>query len=38
MLLSEKSSKNLDVIPPNVVDEVLKEAYSESDKHNWTKD
>lgn len=38
MLLSEKSSKNLDAIPPNVDDEVLKETYSESDKYNWTKD
>jgi predicted transposase/invertase (TIGR01784 family) len=33
-----KNAENLDVIPPNVDDEGLKEAYSESDKHNWTKD
>jgi predicted transposase/invertase (TIGR01784 family) len=33
-----KNAKNLEVIPPDVSDEGLKEAYSESDKHNWTKD
>ncbi|MBK6606339.1 MAG: Rpn family recombination-promoting nuclease/putative transposase [Leptospiraceae bacterium] len=32
-----KNAENLDVIPPDVNDEGLKEAYSESDKHNWTK-
>jgi predicted transposase/invertase (TIGR01784 family) len=33
-----KNAENLDVVPPDVNDEGLKEAYSESDKHNWTKD
>ena len=33
-----KNAKNLEVIPPDVSDEGLKEAYTESDKHNWTKD
>ena len=33
-----KNAENLDVIPPDVTDEGLKEAYTESDKHNWTKD
>jgi hypothetical protein len=33
-----RMQKNLDVIPPDVNDEGLKEAYTESDKHNWTKD
>ena len=33
-----KNAENLEVIPPDVIDEGLKEAYSESDKHNWTKD
>jgi predicted transposase/invertase (TIGR01784 family) len=33
-----KNAENLDVVPPDVIDEGLKEAYSESDKHNWTKD
>jgi predicted transposase/invertase (TIGR01784 family) len=31
-----KNAENLEVIPPNVTDEGLKEAYTESDKHNWT--
>lgn len=26
------------MIPPDVTDEGLKQAYTESDKHNWTKD
>jgi predicted transposase/invertase (TIGR01784 family) len=33
-----KNAENLEVIPPDVTDEGLKEAYSESDKHNWTKE
>ena len=33
-----KNAENLEVIPPDVSDEGLKEAYTESDKHNWTKD
>ena len=33
-----KNAENLDVVPPDVIDEGLKEAYTESDKHNWTKD
>jgi len=33
-----KNAENLDVIPPDVTDEGLKEAYTESDKHNWTKE
>ncbi|MDX1959521.1 MAG: Rpn family recombination-promoting nuclease/putative transposase [Leptospiraceae bacterium] len=33
-----KNAENLDVIPPDVNDEGLKEAYTESDKHNWTKE
>ena len=33
-----KNAKNLEGIPPDVSDEGLKEAYTESDKHNWTKD
>ena len=33
-----KNAKSLDVIPPDVNDEGLKEAYTESDRHNWTKD
>ncbi len=33
-----KNAENLDVIPPDVTDGGLKEAYTESDKHNWTKD
>ena len=32
-----KNAENLDVIPENVSDEGLKEAYSGADKHNWTK-
>ncbi len=31
-----KNAENLDVIPENVNDEGLKEAYKEADKHNWT--
>ena len=30
-----KNAENLDVIPENI-DEGLKEAYLEADKHNWT--
>lgn len=33
-----KNAENLEVIPPNVDDEGLKEAYTLSDKHSWTKD
>jgi predicted transposase/invertase (TIGR01784 family) len=33
-----KNAENLEVIPPDVKDEGLKEAYLESDKHNWTKE
>ena len=33
-----KNAENLEVVPPDVIDEGLKEAYTESDKHNWTKD
>jgi len=32
-----KNAENLDLIPENVKDEGLKEAYLEADKHNWTK-
>jgi predicted transposase/invertase (TIGR01784 family) len=32
-----KNAENLDLIPENVVDEGLKEAYLEADKHNWTR-
>ena len=32
-----KNAENLNVIPENVADEGLKEAYLEADKHNWTK-
>lgn len=32
-----KNAENLDVIPDNVSDEGLKEAYLGADKHNWTK-
>jgi predicted transposase/invertase (TIGR01784 family) len=33
-----KNAENLKVIPPNVDDEGLKEAYTLSDKHSWSKD
>jgi predicted transposase/invertase (TIGR01784 family) len=33
-----KNVENLEVIPPDIKDEGLKEAYLESDKHNWTKE
>jgi predicted transposase/invertase (TIGR01784 family) len=33
-----KNAENLEVIPPDVFDEGLKEAYLESDKHNWTRE
>ena len=33
-----QNAQNLEVLPPDVTDEGLKEAYTESDKHNWTKD
>jgi predicted transposase/invertase (TIGR01784 family) len=32
-----KNAENLTVIPENVKDEGLKEAYTEADKQNWTK-
>ena len=32
-----KNAENLTVIPENVKDEGLKEAYSEADRQNWTK-
>jgi predicted transposase/invertase (TIGR01784 family) len=32
-----KNAENLTVIPDNVKDEGLKEAYTEADKQNWTK-
>lgn len=31
-----KNAENLKMIPDNVVDEGLREAYLEADKHNWT--
>ena len=33
-----KNAENLDVIPNNVDDEGLREAYKDADKHSWTKD
>jgi predicted transposase/invertase (TIGR01784 family) len=33
-----KNARNLEVIPPDINDEGLRAAYTESDKHNWTKD
>lgn len=32
-----KNAENLDVIPNNVDDEGLREAYKDADKHSWTK-
>jgi predicted transposase/invertase (TIGR01784 family) len=32
-----KNAENLHVIPENIVDEGLKFAYADADKHNWTK-
>lgn len=32
-----KNAENLEIIPEDIEDEGLKEAYIESDKHNWTK-
>lgn len=32
-----KNVENLDMIPENIQDEGLKEAYIDADKHNWTK-
>ena len=32
-----KNAENLEIIPDNVVDQGLKEAYLEADKHNWTR-
>jgi predicted transposase/invertase (TIGR01784 family) len=32
-----KNAENLNVIPENVQDEGLKNAYEDADKHNWTK-
>jgi predicted transposase/invertase (TIGR01784 family) len=32
-----KNAENLEVIPENIEDEGLKEAYKEADKHSWTK-
>jgi len=33
-----KNAPNLNVIPENVTDEGLKQAYVDADKHNWTKE
>ncbi|HRI60040.1 MAG TPA: Rpn family recombination-promoting nuclease/putative transposase [Saprospiraceae bacterium] len=33
-----KEAENLDVIPENIDDEGLKEAYKDANKHSWTKD
>ncbi|MCX6277761.1 MAG: Rpn family recombination-promoting nuclease/putative transposase [Bacteroidetes bacterium] len=33
-----KNSPNLDVIPENVADEGLKQAYQDAAKHNWSKE
>ena len=33
-----KKAPNLDVIPENINDEGLKQAYQDADKHNWTKE
>lgn len=33
-----KKSPNLDVIPENITDEGLKQAYEDAEKHNWTKE
>jgi len=33
-----QNAPNIDVIPENVTDEGLKQAYVDADKHNWTKD
>ena len=33
-----KNASNLDVVPMNVMDEGLKLAYEDADKHAWTKD
>ncbi|MCB1194240.1 MAG: Rpn family recombination-promoting nuclease/putative transposase [Leptospiraceae bacterium] len=33
-----KNAKNLKIVPEGIEDKGLKEAYKESDKHNWTKD
>ena len=33
-----KNAENLDIIPNNVDDEGLREAYKDADKHSWTKD
>ncbi len=32
-----KNAENLEVIPKNVIDEGLKSAYDDADRHNWTK-
>lgn len=32
-----KNAENLEVIPDNIDDEGLKNAYEDADKHNWTK-
>jgi len=32
-----KNAENLSLIPDNVADEGLKNAYEDADKHNWTK-
>jgi predicted transposase/invertase (TIGR01784 family) len=34
----KKNAENLDVIPENVDDEGLKEAYQDANKHSWTKE
>lgn len=33
-----KNAENLNVIPDNISDEGLKNAYEDADKHNWTKE
>ncbi len=33
-----KNAENLDVIPENIDDEGLREAYNDAEKHNWTKE
>jgi predicted transposase/invertase (TIGR01784 family) len=33
-----KNAENLDVIPSNIDDEGLKEAYQDANKHSWTKE
>ena len=33
-----KNAENLEVVPVNIEDEGLKNAYEDADKHNWTKE